>query len=148
VVAVDAAGRRSGSSDYAESPRPAIVSAPVTQARRGSLYRYPVAAIRSLGDLRMRVVDGKETMGFWDVERLRFTLQRGPQWLTIDGATGLLSGTPDRPGTTEVVVAVALERDVRRLDKATLKWGIEKVLSSSTETAGSATQGFVITVDP
>ena len=79
--------------------------------------------------------------------RLRFSLQRGPQWLTIDRATGVLSGTPDRTGTTEVVVSVALERDVRSLDEERLKWGIEKVISSSTETAGSVTQGFVIDVD-
>jgi hypothetical protein len=148
VVAVDAAGRRSGPSDYASSPRPVIVSAPVTRARQGALYRYPVAAVRSLGDLRTRVVGGKETMSFWDVERLRFDLQRGPQWLTIDRATGLLSGTPDRSGTGEVVVSVALERDVRRLDEEPLKWGIEKVISSGTETAGRVTQSFVIDVDP
>ena len=111
-------------------------------------YRYPVAAIRSLGDLRTRVVNGKETMNFWDVERLRFDIQRGPRWLTIDQATGLLSGTPDRSGTTEVVLSVTLERDVRRLDEEALKWGIEKVVSSGTETVGSATQSFVIAVGP
>ena len=148
VVAVDAAGNRSGPSDYAASPRPVIVSAPVTAARKGVDYRYPVAAIRSLGDLRTRVVNGKETMNFWDVERLRFDIQRGPRWLTIDEATGLLSGTPDRSGTTEVVVSVTLERDVRRLDEEALKWGIEKVISSGTETVGSATQSFVIEVGP
>ena len=148
VVAVDAAGNRSGPSDYAASPRPVIVSAPVTRARKGAAYRYPVAAIRSLGDLRTRVVNGKETMSFWDVERLRFDIQRGPRWLTIDQATGLLSGTPDRSGTTEVVVSVTLERDVRRLDEEALKWGIEKVVSSGTETVGSATQSFVIEVGP
>ena len=98
VVAVDAAGKRSGPSDYAASPRPVIFSKPVTGATKGVEYRYPVAAIRSLGDLRTRVIDGKETMGFWDIERLRFEIQRGPEWLTIDGATGLLSGTPDRSG--------------------------------------------------
>jgi hypothetical protein len=148
VVAVDAAGRRSGPSDYAESPRPVVVSAPVTRARQGAPYRYPIAAIRSLGDLRTRVVDGKETMSFWDVERLRFQLQRGPQWLTIDGATGLLSGTPDQPGTFEVVVTVALERNVRQLDEEKLKWGIEKVVAASTETAGRVTQSFVLNVEP
>ena len=87
-------------------------------------------------------------MNFWDVERLRFDIQRGPRWLTIDRATGLLSGTPDRSGTTEVVVSVTLERDVRRLDEEALKWGIEKVISSGTETVGSATQSFVIEVSP
>jgi hypothetical protein len=148
VVAVDAAGNRSGPSDYAPSPRPVIVSAPVTRARKGVDYRYPVAAIRSLGDLRTRVVNGKEAMNFWDSERLRFDIRRGPRWLAIDKATGLLSGTPDRSGTTEVVLSATLERDVRRLDEEALKWGIEKVVSSGTETVGSATQSFVIEVGP
>ena len=148
VVAVDAAGKRSGPSDYAASPRPVIFSKPVTGATKGVEYRYPVAAIRSLGDLRMRIIDGKETMGFWDIERPRFEIQRGPAWLAIDGATGLLSGTPDRSGTAEVVVAVTLERDLRRLDEEALKWGNEKVISSGTETAGRATQSFVIEVGP
>jgi hypothetical protein len=146
VVAVDAAGNRSGPSEYAASPRPVIVSAPVTRARKGVDYRYPVAATRSLGDLRTRVVNGKETMSFWDIERLRFAIQQGPRWLTIDRATGLLAGTPDRTGTTEVVVSVTLERDVRRLDEAALQWGIEKVVSTGTETVGSAIQRFVVTV--
>jgi hypothetical protein len=148
VVAVDAAGNRSGPSDYAASPRPVIVSAPVTRATKAVAYRYPVEAIRSLGDLRTRVVNGKEAMKFWDVERLRFDIQRGPQWLTIDEAAGLLSGTPDRSGTTEVVVSVTLDHDVRHLDGEALKWGIEKVISSTTETVGSATQSFTIEVRP
>jgi hypothetical protein len=87
--------------------------------------RYPVAAIRSLGDLRTRVVNGKETMSFWDVERLRFDVERGPRWLTIDRTTGLLSGTPDRAGKFEVTASVTLERGVRLLDQEALKWGIE-----------------------
>ena len=148
VVAVDAMGKQGGPSDYAASPRPVIFSKPVTGARRGVGYRYQVAAIRSLGDLRMRIITGKETMGFWDIERPRFEIQRGPAWLAIDGATGLLSGTPDRSGTAEVVVAVTLERDLRRLDEEALKWGNEKVISSGKETAGRAAQGFVIVIDP
>jgi hypothetical protein len=87
-------------------------------------------------------------MSFWDVERLRFDVERGPRWLTIDRTTGLLSGTPDRAGTFEVTVSVTLERDVRLLDQEPLKWGIEKVVSSGTETAGSAVQSFVIEVQP
>jgi hypothetical protein len=146
VVAVDAAGNRSGPSDYAAAPRPVIVTAPVTRARIGAGYRYPLAAIRSLGDLRTRVVNGKETMSYWDVERLRFDIELGPSWLAIDKATGVLSGTPDRSGTTEVVVSVKLERNSRRMDEAALKWGIEKVISTGTETVGSAKQSFAIDV--
>ena len=100
VVAVDEAGNRSGPSDYAAAPRPVIVSAPVTAARKGVDYRYPIEVIRSLGDLRTRVVNGKETMSFWDIERLKFDIQQGPRWLTIDAATGVLSGTPDRARAT------------------------------------------------
>jgi hypothetical protein len=148
VVALDAAGNRSGPSDYAASPRPLIISAPVTDASNGVAYHYPVAAIRSLGDLRTRIVNGKETMSFWDIERPRFDIERGPRWLTIDRASGLLSGTPDRPGTAAVVVSMTLERDERRLDEEALKWGIEKVVSTRTESAGRATQSFVIDVRP
>ncbi len=148
VVAVDAAGKRSGPSDYAAAPRPLIYSKPPTKATQGEEYVYAVATIRSLGDYRMRVVDGKETTSFWDLEKPRFSIERGPAWLTIDKDTGRLSGTPDAVGKSEVVVAVSLERDVRRLDGEALKWGIEKIVSSGTETIGSATQKFVLDVGP
>ena len=148
VVAVDEAGNRSGPSDYAEVPRPVIVSTPETRASRGAAYRYPVAAIRSLGDLRTRVIDGKETMGFWDVERLRFDILQGPRWLAMDRETGVLSGTPDLAGPSRVIVSATLERDARRLDEAALKWGIEKVVSSGTGMVGRATQEFTIEVRP
>jgi len=146
VVAVDQEGKRSGPSDYAASPRPVIFTEPVTRARKGAEYRYPVAAIRSLGDLRTRVVDGKETMNFWDIERFRFRIRQGPKWLSIDEASGLVTGTPDCVGKSEVVVIVTLERDQQSLDEAALKWGIAKVVSSGTITAGSAIQSFVIDV--
>jgi hypothetical protein len=148
VVAVDAAGRRSGPSDYAAAPRPLIYSKPPAGATKGEEYVYAVSTIRSLGDYRMRVVDGKETTNFWDVEKPRFSIERGPAWLAIDKETGRLSGTPDAVGKSEVVVAVTLERDLRRLDGEALKWGIETIVLSGTETVGSATQTFVIDVGP
>ena len=148
VVAVDAAGKRSGPSDYASFARPVIVSKAVTVARAGADYRYPLTAVRSLGDLRTRVVAGKETMNFWDVERLRFRIEQGPKWLTIDEATGSLTGTPDRVEKADVVITASLERHEQRLDEAALKWGIEKVVSSATVTVGTARQRFVIDVGP
>ncbi len=148
VVAVDAAGNRSGPSDYAASPRPVIVSSPVKEAANGIAYRYPVAAIRSLGDLRTRVRGGKETMNFWDIEHIRFGIQQGPRWLTIDESTGVLSGTPDQPGTAPVVISATLDRSARLLDEEALIWGVEKVVSTRTETLGTATQSFTIDVRP
>ncbi len=148
VVAIDAAGKRSGPSELAASIRPIVFSKPVTSATKGTNYHYRVAAIRSLGDLRTRVIGGKETMSFWDVERLRFKIERGPAWLSIDESTGLLSGTPDRVGSCEVAIAALLERQEQRLDESALKWGIEKVMSSGTLAIGSAAQHFVIDVGP
>jgi hypothetical protein len=148
VVAVDESGKQSGPSDYAEAPRPVIVSAPVFKATSGADYEYNVAVIRSLGDLRTRVVEGREVMSFWDIERPRFRLERGPEWLRIDEATGRLTGRPDVAGRAEVVVAVTLERPLRRLKEDDLKWGREQVISSGTETLGSTKQSFAIDVVP
>src|SRR4029077_6030411 len=76
VVAVDEKGNRSGPSDFAEAPRPLVWSRPVTAAKGGAEDRYAVAAIRSLGDLRTRMVNGKETMNYWDIESPRFALKQ------------------------------------------------------------------------
>jgi hypothetical protein len=113
VVAMDDKGHRSGSSDYVTAPRPVIVSKPIEQARIGAEYVYKIDAVRSLGDLRTRVVDGHEVMNYWDAEQPQFHIERGPSWLTINKATGQLSGKPDKAGRDEVVVAVTLERTLR-----------------------------------
>ena len=43
-------------------------------------------------------------------------------------------------------MTATIDREVRKLDEGTLGWGQEKVLSTSTERVGSATQRFVIEV--
>jgi hypothetical protein len=146
VVAVDEEGRRSGPSDYAVAPRPVIYSKPIVTAQVGTEYRYQVLANRSLGDLSSRMVDGRQTSGYFDIEKSRFTLTQGPAWLRIDEATGVLSGTPDVPGRTDVAITVTIDRRVRKLDEAVLRWGGEKVLSVNMERVGTTTQNFVIDV--
>ena len=114
VVAVDEQGKRSGPSDYATAPRPVIYSKPVLAAKVGAEYRYQVCANRSLGDLSARMKGKEQVSGYFDIEKPRFALERGPAWLKIDEATGVLSGTPgrrrqggsgrhrhDRPGSAE-----------------------------------------------
>jgi hypothetical protein len=147
VVAVDEAGKRSGPSDYVTAPRPAIHSKPVVSAKAGASYQYAVQANRSLGHLTYRQVGGKDTANFWDVEKLTFSLAKGPDWLKIDAATGLLSGTPPAAGSFEVEVIVDLDREVRKVDGDTLAWGNEKVVSTATERVGSAAQRFTIAVE-
>jgi hypothetical protein len=148
VVAVDEKGKRSGPSDFAEAPRPILYSRPVTAAKVGSAYRYRLSVIRSLGDVRMRVVAGKETVNYWDLEAPRFALRQGPPWLTMDAGTGLLAGVPDRPGKVAVVVTATIDREARGLDARMLSWGLEKVVSTGTQRVGVATQKFMIAVAP
>lgn len=146
VVAIDERGKRSGPSDYAAAPRPHIYSKPPETANVGQEYRYEVAAVRSLGDLRLRVVDGKETASFWDVEKPRFALLNGPTWLTIDERTGLIRGVPQAAGNVDVAVKVTLERSSRKLDETRLSWGQEEVKAMVVETVGSEEQKFRIEV--
>jgi hypothetical protein len=146
VVAVDEQGKHSGPSDYASAPRPVIYSRPVAIASTGKEYRYALHATRSLGDLSARMKEGQQVSGYFDIEKPKFTIDLGPAWLRLDENTGLLSGTPDIAGKTEVAVTAHIERDVRKLDEPTLKWGNEKLLSVVKERIGAATQKFVIDV--
>jgi hypothetical protein len=148
VVAVDAEGRRSGPSDYAEAPRPVVYSRSVVTAKVGQPYRCEVRVDRSLGDLRARMSGGGQTNSFYDIEQPSFALKQAPDWLSIDSKTGALSGTPSAAGRAEVVVSVTLTRPKRVLDEPTLAWGNEKVLSSGTETVGIAEKKFAIEVAP
>ena len=109
-------------------------------------YDERLQANRSLGDLRLRIVNGKETASFWDIEKPRFAIQKGPAWLKIDAATGVLSGTPDVAGKVNVAVTVTIDLEMRELDDARLGWGIETVISTSIERVGSATRRYSIEV--
>jgi len=146
VVAVDEQGKRSGPSDYATAPRPIIYSQPVLAAKVGAEYRYQVRANRSLGDLSARMKGNDQVSGYFDIEKPKFAIEQGPAWLKIEPATGMLSGTPDAAGKVEVAITATIDRDVRKLDEKALVWGNEKVLSTTTERVGAATQKFVIDV--
>ena len=148
VVAVDDQGKRSGASEYTTAPRPVIFSKPVTAAKSGSAFKYQVAVNRSLGDLKLRTIGGHDTAAYWEIEKPKFALQKAPAWLKIDEATGILSGTPDAAGSAEVAESVTLDREIRKLDEGQLKWGNEKVISTTAERVGAQTQTFTIEVAP
>src|SRR5262249_49878515 len=80
------------------------------------------------------------------IEKPKFAIKEGPAWLKIDPATGLLSGAPDAAGKVDVAVTVTIDQEVRKLDDSRLGWGVEKVISTSTERVGSATGGFSIEI--
>jgi hypothetical protein len=146
VVAVDNQGKLSGPSDFATAHRPIIYTRPAVAGRVGAEYRYQVCANRSLGDLSARMNGDEQVNGYFDLEKPRFSLVQGPGWLKIDESTGVLSGTPDSIGKVDVTVTATIDRKVRKLDERALVWGFEKVLATTTERVGTATQRFVINV--
>ncbi len=110
VIALDEKGSRSGASDVLAAPRPRIFTGPVTEARAGSPYRYEAKSIASLGDLRCRMIGAEcYNAAFWDAEKPRFALSKGPAWLKMDPATGILGGTPGAADAGEVEVRIAVE---------------------------------------
>ena len=142
IVAVDEQGKRSGPSDYATAPRPIIYSKPVLAAKVGASIKYQVAATAAWATCGC---NGEDVTAFWDIEKPKFALEQGPKWLKVDPATGVLSGTPDAAGKAEVVVSAVIDRQIRKLDEATLKWGQEKIASTTTERVGERTPSFVST---
>ncbi|NKB72674.1 MAG: hypothetical protein GKR89_36855 [Candidatus Latescibacteria bacterium] len=109
VVAVDAAGIRSGPSDYAAAPRPFIHSQPPHRAKATQSTQYQVDILRSIGDLRS-LSDGprRYISAFRDGDQVRFLLDEGPAWLHLDEETGLLTMDPalEWVGTHTITIRV------------------------------------------
>ncbi len=111
VAAVDANGVESGPSDYVALPRPLIVLPPGLEAAAGAEFTSSPQTIRSVGDLRCRRIDGNPyNASFWDVEEPVWSLNNAPDWLNIDAASGVLTGTaPDEPGELSVTLQCSIE---------------------------------------
>jgi hypothetical protein len=119
VVAVDAMGNRSGSSDFASAPRPYIYTEAPREAKAGVAFRYEAKTIRSIGDLGYRDFGPKESYqsAFWDADKPRFSIETemprcgnfSLPWLKIDPESGVLSGTPLPEHAGEYQVNIKVE---------------------------------------
>ncbi len=111
VVAVDENGNRSGPSDYAEAPRPLITTVAHEAVEVGAAYEYQPHAIRSLGDLRSKSIEGKGSYNahFWNIEKPAWSLVDAPGWLSVDPETGVVSGTPTEAGTFTAMLRVEID---------------------------------------
>jgi hypothetical protein len=98
VVAVDEHGTQSGCSDYVELPHPYIYTRPPSRAAVGECFEYRAASLRSLGDYQGRLdptASSKQyAYRFWDTEQQTYSLAEAPDWLTVNGQSGIVSGTP------------------------------------------------------
>jgi len=110
VVAIDEKGLMSGASDVLAARRPAIYTDPPREAIVGTPYRYEAKTVASIGDLRCRTIGGESyNAAFWDAEQPKFSMTAGPAWLSIDPATGVLSGTPGAADAGDPEVRIAVE---------------------------------------
>ena len=120
VAAIDAAGSRSGPSDFVGAKHPFIFTKPTTNAKVGQEYRYQARSLHSLGHFAV----AQDHIYRPEKETIRFALKQGPPWLGVAADTGLLSGTPPTAGRRAVVLEVTNGR------------------------GGADTQSFSITVEP
>jgi putative Ig domain-containing protein len=103
VVAIDKAGNESGPSDYAEVPRPFVVTQPEQRIRVGQPYRHQPIVIRSIGDLRCRRSEKSSyNAAFWDREEFSFKPVDLPARLGVDEQSGVISGSPEAAGSYEI----------------------------------------------
>jgi hypothetical protein len=73
----------------------------------GKPYRFQPQLIRSDGDLRCRATpESSYNAAFWDREEYPFMPVRLPDGFTLDAKTGLVSGTPSKPGAAEVAMKI------------------------------------------
>ena len=107
VAAIDAAGSRSGPSDFVEAKHPFIFTEPATEARVGREYRYQARSLQSLGHFAV----AQDHIYRPEKETVRFALKQGPPWLRVATDTGLLSGTPATAGNYTVALEATNGRD-------------------------------------
>jgi hypothetical protein len=109
VIAVDSEGIRSVPTPIVQLPTPALLPVELPAAVVGQRYQGDLPARYRTGRFAWALRDGLIT----DLaDRPNFTLldDGNADWLTIDPATGRLSGTPTRKETASIVVGVETKK--------------------------------------
>ena len=119
VVAVDEKGNRSGASAYAVAPRPFIHTDPPRVIGVGMPLAYAPKTTTSIGDLTYRDfgIGAHYQAAFWDAEQPRYSFEpeyprcgnRTATWLSLDSATGKITGTPQTADIGEWQINLKVE---------------------------------------
>jgi hypothetical protein len=112
VSGVDVAGRESGSSNLAELTHPLILTRELPDAHAASYYQAKIETSASIGHLVLGASEQDSDQFFRTGDELAFAIAGGPQGLTIDKDTGLLSGflPANVAGRHEIVLSVSEKR--------------------------------------
>ena len=110
VVAVDADGIRSGPSDYAEAPRPFVITPMPTQIPAGATTTLRLETIRSIGDLRAESNGPRRYhLAIRDGDSVSFVLDEGPEFTELDTACGTLTFRPERRHASTHTVTIRVK---------------------------------------
>lgn len=94
VVAVDAAGARSDTSDFAALPTPRLLAPQTVDVTPGQSVTIPLAAAHSLGAYHCsQTRDAVYHHKFWKRQRPEWRVDSLPDWLELDLECGALTGT-------------------------------------------------------
>ncbi len=143
VVAIDANGTASGPSALVELPHPFLYSKPGTTAQVGQPYQYEAKTLQCLGDLQHRYA--APVAAFWETEGYEFRLAEGPDWLTVDPDSGVVSGTPSEEDVGVHPVRLECHRRYPREVKPG-DYRPSYFLKDAAEFQASDTQTFEVTV--
>ncbi len=117
VVAVDKDGNRSGPSDFAEAPRPMIVSVPAPTATAGETYAYQIQAITALGELRAERIENQNYVReIREADAPRYLIDEGPYWTSIDEETGVFTACPEPKHLGFHTITVRIQNGQGRFD--------------------------------
>ncbi len=122
VIAVDAEGARSDSSDFIELPHPFIIEPQEIHYMPGEKIRRKMHVITSLGKLLAH--DTKQAqyhLNYWDHEEIQFELEQAPAWLRVSNSDGYLVGRVPPDASGEYSFSLAVRNQNRNEDKVTLK---------------------------
>src|SRR3989304_542915 len=78
------------------------------EGRGGRPGRTKLGVIGSIGDLRCRPTPKSSyNAAFWDREEHTFAATGLPGGLSLDPKTGVIAGSPEKPGTFDVAIEVS-----------------------------------------
>jgi hypothetical protein len=116
IAAVDETEGRSCPSECIELPFPFVYSVPPDTVRPGEPFLYRIKALYRSSEAGYK---GKiKTIMEYRTDTVKYSLVCGPDWISLDETTGILTGTPKKGKSGQVKISVRIET-IRLMDRKT-----------------------------